>query len=157
MSAAKEYLMRLGNIRTGMRRRQEQLEELRALASGGAIRYDKVRVQGGTGGSRTEELLIRCAELSAKVGRLMAYYEQEKDRIIGQLEALPDTAADDQERARLTRHADLLYRRYVEGKPLGRIAEEMGYSEEHVRRMHGKALKDFYYAFLLFPEDGDYV
>lgn len=35
---------------------------------------------------------------------------------------------------------NLLYKRYVEGKPLTSIVEEMGFSEDYVKHLHGDAL-----------------
>ena len=38
-------------------------------------------------------------------------------------------------------YEDLLVKRYVLGEPWENIAEEMNYSEQHIHRLHGEALK----------------
>ena len=38
-------------------------------------------------------------------------------------------------------YEDLLVKRYVLGEPWEKIAEEMSYSEQHIHRLHGEALK----------------
>lgn len=38
-------------------------------------------------------------------------------------------------------YEDLLVKRYVLGEPWEKIAEEMNYSEQHIHRLHGEALK----------------
>ena len=40
-------------------------------------------------------------------------------------------------------YEDLLVKRYVLGEPWEKIAEEMNYSEQHIHRLHGEALKKF--------------
>lgn len=38
-------------------------------------------------------------------------------------------------------YKSILYLRYIRGNPLNKVSNELGYSYEHVCRMHGKALK----------------
>lgn len=40
--------------------------------------------------------------------------------------------------------AGILERRYLRGRTLKQIADDMGYSYEHMRHLHGEALNRFY-------------
>lgn len=45
-------------------------------------------------------------------------------------------------------HVQILYKKYVEYKPLKRIARELSYSESHLKKLHRQALQEFTEKFL---------
>ena len=137
---AKEYLEQLGGIMDNLERRQEQLEELRRECfDAKAVRYDRDIVQ-NSGKNVTEERMIRYLDKAREIEGVMAYYFQQKDKLIGQIEEL----AEDAENKNGDNYASLLYKRYVERKRFEQIAKEMDYSHEWVRHMHKSALKAFW-------------
>jgi hypothetical protein len=137
---AKEYLKQLGTIMDNLERRQEQLEELRLeCCSARAIRYDMDMVQ-SSGENMVEARILRYLDKSQEIEGIIAYYLEQKNKLIGQIEEL----AEDQGDKANANYAKLLYKRYVERKKFEMIAREMDYDFGYVRRMHGKALRAFW-------------
>ena len=84
--------------------------------------------------------------LAADILRMIRQFEEERHRIIGQIQ--------DMEKAE---HGALLFKIYVEHKDLLVAAQEMGYSYGSVANMHGAALQAFsvQYADFLTEKDPD--
>lgn len=134
---AKTYLRQIYFLYVKIRQRQEQLDELKAAASGfRAIDYSADKIQ-STPSDRMAEVVGRYADLEAELQRMIDQYVERKNAIISQIEQLEDS-----------RHVEVLYARYVGFKPLGAIAEEMGYEYKYLCRLHGMALKAFGSRFL---------
>lgn len=55
-------------------------------------------------------------------------------------------------------HVQLLYKRYIEGKKLLTIAEEMNFTYQYTRRLHGTALQDFENTYKeILQKEGDFI
>jgi len=128
---AKEYLSRIGAMKAEISRIEQNIRQLEAALQGAkAIRYDTVRVQSAPENAM-ERNIAELEELKAKwISKKTALIREiaETEEKIGKLEP---------------KYAELLYRRYVEGLPLWKIAAKMGYSDEYTRKMHGRALTEF--------------
>lgn len=148
---AKEYLEQLGGIMANLERRQEQLEELRRECfDAKAIRYDKDIIQ-NSGKNMVEERMIQYLDKAREIEGVMAYYFEQKDKLIGQIEELAEGTDKNGEN-----YASLLYKRYVERKRFEQIAKEMDYSHEWIRHMHKDALKAFWRLHLRETQDSTF-
>jgi hypothetical protein len=74
----------------------------------------------------------RIAELEQEITQMIADYGKLKSRIISEIGELENPV-----------YVDLLMRRYVQYERFEQIAYQMSYSYDHVRRLHGMALKAF--------------
>lgn len=129
---AREYLTRALYLRMNIERLNDRIEALRtSMQSAGAIRYDKISVQ-----SSPEDPMLRSIakliEAEQEAVRLRAEYEtayNEIERRINQLES--------------DKHKAILIKRYLEGKGLWQIADELGYSVDWTKHLHVRALAAF--------------
>jgi len=71
-------------------------------------------------------------ELSREIAWQTIELLKRKHKIIDQIQGL-----------KRDNHITVLYKRYVEYKSLEKIADEMGYTYQHIRRLHGGALQAF--------------
>lgn len=130
----KQYLSQIRRLRILIDQRERELQSLRAARfNAGSTDY------GGapTGGSRRvgapfERAVIAAVDLEHETAAMIAKYNALRHTIIGQIQQL-----DSPERMQV------LYKRYVEEKRWELIADEMGYSADYIRHLHGFALLDF--------------
>lgn len=130
---AKEYLSQAATLKRRIKQIEDRIEELRTEASSPkAIRYDKDMIQSSPSGDALANYMIRLDHEERKLIRLKEQYldihEEIRNRI---LLVRPDL------------YADVLYMRYLEGKSLVDIAEELLYSYIYVCKLHGRALLEF--------------
>ena len=129
---AKEYLKQIEKLNILIEQKMSELSELRRYDG-----YTAVRLGGDGGGKKsTEAAFTRAVEkrviLEQKINSMIDEYVERKNTIIGQLHSLHNSV-----------YIQILYKRYIEFKPLYRIAGEINYSYQHVKRMHGSALQSF--------------
>lgn len=130
---AKEYLSQAATLKRRIKQIEDRIEELRTEASSPkAIRYDKDMIQSSPSGDALANYMIRLDHEERKLIRLKEQYldihEEIRNRI---LLVRPDL------------YADVLYMRYLEGKSLVDISEELLYSYIYVCKLHGRALLEF--------------
>ena len=130
---AKEYLQRVRILNKEIDQLISERYALKRTMDGlGAVKYDGV---GGKAAS-TEAAFARLVEkidaMEETINQKIDVYVSERAAIIEKIHALNDS-----------RYIQLLYKRYVEFKPLFKVAVEMNYSEQHIRRLHGQALGEF--------------
>lgn len=130
---AKQYLMEIEILAEKIEQKKQRAKEYRILAlSNGVLDYSKERVQTSNLGGQIESNVIRYVELEKEIEDSVYVLQQKKDKITCEIHNLEDV-----------NHIKLLYKKYVEGKDLRKIAKEMKYSYQHVREMHREALKEF--------------
>lgn len=130
---AKEYLSQAATLKRRIKQIEDRIEELRTEASSPkAIRYDKDMIQSSPSGDALANYMIRLDREQRKLIQLKERYldihEEIRNRI---LLVRPDL------------YADVLYMRYLEGKSLTDISEELLYSYIYVCKLHGRALLEF--------------
>lgn len=140
---AKEYLSEIQKLRRQIGHIENKLTELRAKAEGvKAITYDDDRVKTSTE-NRAEDALVKLIDLEERYEDTIREYH--------------DAIQIREEQIRTMKkpeHVELLMLRYVEDDGSGRqltfdqIADRMGYSRDHVNKMHGGALNEFERTFL---------
>lgn len=133
---AKEYLSQLKILDIKITHTIEEIDYLKSLALERGIAYDKDRVQTSPE-NRQEELIAKWVDLERQLDKKINEYTRQRNKIIMQIYLLDDL-----------RYIKILHDHYVpdaagEVKSLEQISEEIGYSYDHVRRMHRSALRVF--------------
>lgn len=129
---AKEYLQQAYIIDRKIKLDTEKLEAARSALYGKTVRYDRVGSKPVPQGNGTENAVLRVLELEERLDKEIDRLTEKRQEIEKAVNAVP---ADDVQREVLTRRY-LLYQKWEV------IAEEMNYSERHIRRLHGHALKN---------------
>lgn len=129
---AKQYLRQLERINHIINSKQLQLDELRVIGSGfKAIDYAADRVQTSPR-DRMADIMARWVDLEEEINEIIDRYVDTKNRIINEVNSLQDA-----------RYMSILYKRYVEFKPLVVVAYEMNYDYKWTCKLHGDALQTF--------------
>ena len=126
--SAKDFLNRIRHIDIMIDCKCEQIASLRELLTGGAIRYDKDKVQSSVSDTMSDTIskIIELEEkVNADIDLLVDYKTQARELI----EQLPS----DVEKV-------ILYKRYFDNKSFEQISVECNYSWRHTCRLHGMAL-----------------
>lgn len=147
---AKEYLKKIQIADTIISAKMKEVdklstkvESLLTIAAGvQAIRYDKDKVQSSTS-NKIEDNMIRVGEATEELNRSIRelensinQYKRIRRRITTQIELMGVGEGN-------ILYSEVLYRRYVLYMSFEQIAVDMGYSYQHILRLHGLALKKF--------------
>lgn len=129
---AKEYLSKLEKIEVEIEQKTEERQELMQRATSITTTFGIDKVQTSPKHDRMAELVAKAADMEREIALMLASLWDERNKIVNRIHAL-----------NTTNYITLLYKRYVQNKSLGQIAEEMSYSDQYVREMHCKAIKEF--------------
>jgi len=131
---AKEYLRRLRRLDSVINQKLRELSELKAMSiSAGGLDYSKERVQTSPSGDAPFlKIINKMIDLEAEINNEIDAFIAEKRKIINQIQSLKN--AD---------YVGLLYKRYIEYKSLDQICDEMSFSYDYIKHLHGYALRDF--------------
>lgn len=130
----KDCLRRLRKLDMSINQKIKERDSLRDAAtriSGANYARDPV-----TGGRKQcagyTGVVERIVDLEREIEAEIDRFVDERHETINRIQSLENPI-----------HADILFQRYVEYKPLYQIANEMRYSYSHTRRLFGKALRVF--------------
>lgn len=130
---AKEYINQAAELKRRIRQEEDRIKFIRSeMESPRPIRYDKDMIQKSASGDAMERYMIKL--------------EKEEKRLLKLKEKHIDTFHRIRQRIMRVQpslYADVLYMRYLEGKTIGAIANELHYSYEWTCKIHGRALQDF--------------
>lgn len=127
----KEMLCEIKKMDIYIKQRQEELRELREkINSVAAVNTEREKVKGGKG--KGYELVDKCMDMEREILRIIGEYEQKKHIVIDRIQGMDNIF-----------YGELLFKRYVEFKSLENIAEDMNYSYNYIRRVHGEAVEKF--------------
>lgn len=130
---AKNYLKQLKTLRRRANYFKGQLEVQRANAENiRSMDYSQIRVQTSPDPDPLATALDRILETEALLAETLGDYAKLYRQIHQQLADLGPGM-----------YADVLYLRYVEGKTIAQIADELNYSYDWTRHLHGRALQEF--------------
>lgn len=130
---AKEYLRKVEILDHRIEARSQQRDEIRErFVSVSASVYDVDRVQTSPKQDTWTLSVDKLADLDQEIERMIREYARAKDLIISQICDMEDG-----------RYIRILHKRYIQYKTLGTIADEMGYSEDRIKHLHGEALDAF--------------
>ena len=129
----KEYLSQAIYLKKKILRCEEQIEEIRSrMQSAGAIRYDKVNIMQSPSNDAMANYIIQLEKAEKASRELQSIYYATYAKIQEQIEMIDPPIM-----------STILGMRWLDGKDLATIADELSYSYEYVRHMHGDALKAF--------------
>lgn len=132
MNIAKEYLKQVEMLDTKIQQKKIELDSLKDNAIGlGAFDYSKEKVQT----SASESLSVKVAkyvDLENEINEDIERFTTLRHKVIGQIHMLDDP-----------KYINVLFKKYIEYKGLKEISKELGYSYDHIRRVHGWALLAF--------------
>lgn len=132
MHRAKEYLLRYRADEVRYEQLKQECARLYAEAVGlQSPRLDGVRVQGG-GGDGMDLKVAGLEEIERKLYRMRIEVNDRRVEMVEEIQRLHDA-----------RHVRVLYLRYIQHKQLDEIAEEMHFSHDRIRHVHGEALDEF--------------
>lgn len=129
----KEYLKQIEHLENEAAHLCFELEAAENTVSRiSAIRYDNVKVQNGTTPHEAsfEKQIDKVVDLRNKLIDKIAETDLKRHEIISVLNALPNV-----------NYSRLLFKIYVEHKPLTQCADELNYSYDYTVELHRKALK----------------
>ena len=129
----KEYLTQIKHldlmITAWIEQKEAMWSQLRSLSS---QMYDGVSVQGTKDPDKFGELWARIDQKERKICREIDKLADAKQVITEEIGRIEDT-----------RYVEILLRRYVQMQKLEDIANEMSYSSDRIRHLHGFALLEF--------------
>lgn len=134
MNPAKKYLLEVEAQYVSLCQKEKQLKQLKQiLYTTGGINYSRERAQTSPPAHASFESKIEEIEDLEKAleseRALFTTLVLEKTKQIQSL-------ANEKKR-------DILFKRYIQRKPLWLVADEMRYSFNYIRRLHSEALSDF--------------
>lgn len=129
---AKQYLRQLARAQLNIKILTEELEERRTRLTSTAAPVLGDKVQTSPRGDAFAAAMAAIADRDIQRRELLYTYEELRDRIVGQIIAMPNPL-----------QARVLYDRYVQNRTLVQIADETHYSYTRVCHVHGQALADF--------------
>ena len=126
---AKEFLMRGINLERRVDTIKDQIEHYKSLVNNCTVTYSD-SPKSTASNYKLEECTQKIMDLQSELCEAVADLVDvtcDIARTISKVENYD--------------YEDLLVKRYVLGEPWEKIAEEMNYSEQHIHRLHGEALK----------------
>lgn len=134
---AKQYLRQLTKLELNIRILTDELEERRTRLTSTAAPVLGDKVQSTPKGDAFAAAMAAIADKDIQRQELVFIYEQQRDRIVGQIIELPNPL-----------QARVLYDRYVRNRTLVQIADATHYSYTRICHVHGQALADFFRLYL---------
>ena len=134
---AKQYLRQLARLQLNIKILTEELEERRTRLTSTAAPVLGDKVQSTPKGDAFAAAMAAIADKDIQRQELVFIYEQQRDRIVGQIIELPNPL-----------QARVLYDRYVQNRTLVQIADATHYSYTRICHIHGQALADFFRLYL---------
>lgn len=129
----KEYLSQVAMLNHRIEIKNKQLEDARRrLLSSRGLQYDKERVQNTPRMDPVGDSVIRFRELEIRIREMTDRYIAQRDMITDQINSMNDDA-----------FIRILSMRYIDNLKFKSIAHKMGYTEQYVIVLHGKALQAF--------------
>ena len=130
---AREYLSEVQRLQIIIEQKQERIKEIRESASTvRTVRFDLEKVQGGGQTDRIGDSVAKIVDLETEVESDIVNLIYRQHEITNQIHKLYNP-----------NHMKILYKRYIEGKDLQTIADEINFTYQYVLELHGKALKAF--------------
>lgn len=134
MNPAKKYLLEVEKEYISLRQKEAQMRNLQEIMyMTGGIDYSKERVQTSpTANAAYETKVEMFVDLAREIEQEQAQFNSLVVKVTKQIQTLEDE-----------KKKDILFKRYIQHKPLWVAAEEMNYSFNYIRRLHSEALNDF--------------
>jgi len=129
---AKEYLQQVFYLNKKINRMIREKEALQSiLYSVGGVSNEE-RVQGGSVGNRTENLIAKIDEKERKINSKIDRLVEVRYGIAEEIYKIDNE-----------NYVEVLFKRYILLEQWNEIADEMGYTYQYTILLHGLALKEF--------------
>ena len=129
---AKEYLLQIKKQKQNIRKQEEYIQRLRDSLTIAGISYDKERIQSCPDPDKFAKIFGQIDEEEQRLEDMKTRLINTRVKIINQIHQLEDG-----------KHQDVLYLVYVDDKTLKKASQEMCFSYEYVKELHGVALQAF--------------
>ena len=130
---AKEYLKQVELLDVKIRQKKIELAGLKEEATcTGAFDYSAEKVQTSSKADSMSKKVAKYVDLENEIHEDIERLTELKHKVIGQIHMLYDP-----------KYINVLFKKYIEYKGLKEISKELGYSYDHIRRVHGWALLEF--------------
>lgn len=129
---AKEYLLQIKEQKQNIRKQEEYIQRLRDSLTIAGISYDKERIQSSPDPDKFAKIFGQIDEEEQRLEDMRTKLINTRVKIINQIHQLADG-----------KHQDVLYLVYVDDKTLKKASQEMCFSYEYVKELHGAALQAF--------------
>lgn len=127
----RSYLEQLRKLDILIRQRKVQLEHLKSKAYSPRIAsYSGVKVKEKS--KKDKNSVDYIIDLENQIDKSIVEFIKKEEKIISQIQSLENPL-----------YLDIIFKRYVEFKPLEKIASEMDYSYNYIRRVHNTAVDYF--------------
>lgn len=140
---AKQYLAQLRKIAANIAVLQEEIIRCRTRLESTTMNISGDRVQSFGTKDRFADQIAALADKETVYCDMLETYETLRQRIVAKVLGLDNPV-----------YSRILYSRYVQGKTLLAIGEEIGYSYDRTRHIHGEALQAFAEKYLRQPNVG---
>lgn len=128
---AKQYLSQIEVLDKRIQNKLSEEYQLCSLATNISVSNNSERVQTSGCGDRVGNIVAKIVDVQSETEALVDDYLKQRSDIIHTLEKIEALNC-----------YELLFKKYVECKTLNDISDEMGYSVQHVKRLHGQALEE---------------
>lgn len=129
---AKQYLRKLRFIQKNIDTLQEEIARLRSRLESTAVPSLGDRVQSSGTHDRFADAIASLADKEIQYSDLLETYEKFRQQIVAKILSMDNDI-----------YARILYARYVQNKTLGSIADDLAYSIDRMKHLHGEALDAF--------------
>lgn len=130
---AKTYLIQIRQLQSQIDYKTEELEIIQSKLEPQAVSFEE-KVNSGMSGARTEKLLCKLIDYKNDINEEIYKLMELKLEAMTLIDKLTSKYPND---------AEVLHKRYVQGKKWEEIAEEMFFSVQSVYKIHGRALQKF--------------
>lgn len=133
MNIAKEYLKQVETLDAKIQQKKIELAGFKEEATcTGAFDYSAEKVQTSSKADSMSKKVAKYVDLENEIHEDIERFTELKHKVIGQIHMLDDP-----------KYINVLFKKYIEYKGLKEISKELGYSYDHIRRVHGWALLEF--------------
>lgn len=130
LTETKKYLSQVYNLNCRIENKKSERDQLRELAMSVSSFSNRERVQTSGSQDKMGDTVAKILDLETEITASIVEYLGKKEEVIRTIESVENTNM-----------YNLLYKRYVDGKTLTTIADEMGFSEDYIKHLHGDALR----------------
>lgn len=125
----REYLNQIQRYDRVIRNKYVELEQLEAHATGlSSFSYgDRVQTSGSQ--DKIGDLVAKIVDLQSEIADTTKEYLEKKTQVIKTIDSVKNSVL-----------YDILFKKYVEGKTLDIIADEIGYSYQRIKELHLSAI-----------------
>ena len=125
----KQYLEQIRRYDFLIESKISERKHLQSLATSSGIDYSCERVQTSPSPDRMGDLVSKIVDTQSEIADMISEYLNKKNEVIQTIESVDNI-----------RFHEILYKRYVDGKSLGTISDEMHINYDYLKHLHIKAL-----------------